>query len=328
MFHANAWGCPYAAAITGMKQVFPGPHMDPVSLLDLFVRERVTRSCGVPTVWLGMLELLDRLPGERKLDPGLMVAVGGAALPPSMIKAFDRHRIDVRHAWGMTEISPVGTVSRLKSYMQDWPEEERLAVRAKQGTQLPFVEIRAVAEEREVPWDGQSMGELQVRGPWVAASYHNLPAQQSWTSDGWFRTGDVVTIDAEGYVKITDRTKDLIKSGGEWISSVDLENALMGHPAVREAAVIAVAHPKWQERPLAVAVLREGYEATAAELRAHLAATFSPWQLPDAIVFVAEIPRTSVGKIQKSRLREQFESWEWEQASAAANCVLLHKAGD
>jgi fatty-acyl-CoA synthase len=201
--------------------------------------------------------------------------------------------------------------------MSNWPERERLAMRAKQGMQLPFIEIRAVAGEREVPWDGQSMGELQVRGPWVTGHYHDLPSFHSWTGDGWFRTGDVVTIDAEGFVKITDRTKDLIKSGGEWISSVDLENALMGHPAIREAAVIGVPHPKWQERPLAIVVVKEGFETTAAELRSHLAAAFSRWQLPDAVAFVAEIPRTSVGKIQKSRLREQFASWDWEQTAIA-----------
>lgn len=315
MFHANAWGCPYAATMLGLKQVMPGPHLDAASLLELLEQERVTRCTGVPSVWFGILDLLDQQSGRLKLDPRLLVAVGGAAMPESMAAAFDRHGIPVRQAWGMTELSPVGTVSTLKSYMSGLPPQQRLALRAKQGLQVPFVEIRAVADGQELPWDGESMGELQVRGPWVAASYHNLPGhQQNWTADGWFRTGDIVTIDPEGYVKIADRTKDLIKSGGEWISSVDLENALMGHPAVREAAVIAVAHPRWQERPLAVVVLKQGRETTAAELRAHLAASFSRWQLPDAIVFVPEIPRTSVGKMQKSKLREMFAAWEWQQA--------------
>ncbi len=317
MFHANAWGIPFAATMLGAKQVLPGPNLDAASLLALLEQEHVTRAAGVPTVWLGILDLLERQPERWKLDPALLVVVGGAALPESMVRTFDRLRIDVRHAWGMTELTPVGTVSSLRDSMSNWSAEERVALRAKQGSPVPFIEARVVAGDRELPWDGQSMGELQVRGPWVAASYYNSPEQlQGWTEDGWFRTGDVVTIDPDGYVKIADRIKDLVKSGGEWISSVDLENALMGHPAVREAAVIAVTHPKWQERPLAVVVLKEGRHATAAELRAHLAATFSNWQIPDAVVFVPEIPRTSVGKFQKSRLREMFAAWEWEQSAA------------
>ena len=219
----------------------------------------------------------------------------------------------------MTEMSPLGTVCTVKSGLPVLSEGERLAVRAKQGMQVPFVEIRAMAGEREVPWDGETMGELHVRGPWIAASYYNLPDQQErWTADGWFRTGDVATIDAGGYVKIMDRAKDLIKSGGEWISSVDLENALMDHPAVREAAVIALPHPRWAERPLAAVVLKDGCAATPEELRCHLALKFSRWQLPDAIVFVPEIPRTSVGKFQKSRLREMFAGWEWKQTAEEA----------
>jgi fatty-acyl-CoA synthase len=318
MFHANAWGCPYAAAMVGMKQVLPGPHLDAASLLDLMAREKVTRAAGVPTVWLNILDLLDKQPGRWTLQPDLLVAVGGAAAPASMLKAFDRHGIAVRHAWGMTEITPVGTVSVLRSDMMDLPAETRVEMRARQGVPLPFIEIRAMLDDTEVPWDGQSMGELQVRGPWVAASYHNFPAQDGWTADGWFRTGDVVTIDPDGYMKIMDRTKDLIKSGGEWISSVDLENALMGHESVREAAVIAVAHPKWGERPLAAVVLREGSAITEGELQAYLAKSFSPWQLPDAIVFVPEIPKTSVGKFQKSRLRAMFAGWTWPESAAVS----------
>jgi fatty-acyl-CoA synthase len=220
----------------------------------------------------------------------------------------------------MTELSPIGTICGLKGHMSEWQDGQRMAVRAKQGTQVPFVDLRVMLGDREVPWDGETMGELQTRGPWVAASYYNRPDEgERWTEDGWFRTGDVVTIDAEGYVKIADRTKDLIKSGGEWISSVDLENALMGHPAVREAAVIAVPHPRWGERPLAAVVLRDGRQATAAELREHLAERFSRWQLPDAIVYLPEIPRTSVGKFQKSRLREMFAEWEWAQRAGEAS---------
>ncbi len=318
MFHANAWGVPSAATMLGAKQALPGPNLDAVSLLDLLQREQVTCAAGVPTVWLGVLEMLAQYPDRWRLNPKLRVMVGGAALPQSMIAAFDRLGIGVRHAWGMTELTPVGSMSVPKSYMADWPAADLVTLRAKQGTPLPFVDVRAVEGSREAPWDGQTMAELQVRGPWVAGSYYNSSGcAESWTADGWFRTGDVVTIDPEGYIKIADRTKDLIKSGGEWISSVDLENALMGHPAVREAAVVAIPHPRWQERPLAAVVLKEGCHATAAELTEHLAARFSRWQLPDAIVFVPEIPHTSVGKFQKSKLREMFADWAWESAAGA-----------
>ncbi len=319
MFHANAWGLPFAAAMVGAKQALPGPHLDPISLLELMTSERATRTGAVPTVWAGILDVLGKQAGRWKLDPRLRVLVGGSALPEAMIRAFDRHGIAVAHAWGMTELSPIGTICGLKSHMPEWSEAERLAVRARQGTAVPFVDLRVMLGDHELPWDGETMGELQARGPWVAASYYQRPEEgERWTKDGWFRTGDVATIDAEGYVKIADRTRDLIKSGGEWISSVDLENALMGHPAVGEAAVIAVPHPHWGERPLAAVVLREGCQATPAELREHLAQRFPKWQLPDAIVFVEEIPRTSVGKFQKSRLREKFAGWEWKQTAGEA----------
>ncbi len=312
MFHANAWGSPFAAAMVGAKQVFPGPHLDAESLLELFEREQVTFTCGVPTIWLGVLDALEKNPGRWKLAPGMRIAVAGSAAPEFLFPRFDRLGIRVVHLWGMTETTPVGTVSHLKSQMEAWPEEQRYAVRAKQGLPVPFVDLRASVENGEVPWDGQTLGELQVRGPWVVGSYYNMPeAQDRWTEDGWFRTGDVVTMDPEGYIKIADRTKDLIKSGGEWISSVDLENTLMGHPAVKEAAVVALPHPRWQERPLAVVVLKDGATATEGELRAFLAQKFAKWQLPDAFVFTTEIPRTSVGKFQKSKLREQFRDWKW-----------------
>jgi len=272
----------------------------------------VTYSAGVPTVWMAVLDALEKHPSHWKLAPGLRMTVGGAAAPEAMIRRFDELGIQVCHSWGMTEMSPAGTTAKLKSYMEAWPADQRYAVRAKQGLPFAFVEIRAWNEQGEVRWDGATLGELQVRGPWIAASYHNLPAERDkWTADGWFRTGDVVTIDAEGYVKIADRTKDLIKSGGEWISSVDLENALMCHPAVREAAVIALPHPKWLERPLAVVVLKDGLQVSETELRAHLETKFSKWQLPDAIVFADAIPRTSVGKFMKSKLREQYANWKW-----------------
>jgi Acyl-CoA synthetases (AMP-forming)/AMP-acid ligases II len=307
MFHANAWGAPFCGHHGWRQTGVSGPHLDPESLLDLFEGEGVTCAAGVPTIWLDVLQALDRSPGRWSLPPGMRLVVGGSAAPEAMIRGFDRHGLRVIHAWGMTETTPLGTVSHLKSYLADQPEEEQYAYRAKQGIPAPFVDVRVVNDAGEAPWDGKTMGELQVRGPWVAGSYHNHPgAADSWTADGWFRTGDVATIDPHGYVKITDRVKDLIKSGGEWISSVDLENALMAHPAVAEAAVVGVAHPKWQERPLAVVVKKEGAEVTPEELRAFLADTFPKWWLPDAFVFVEAIPRTSAGKFLKAKLREQY----------------------
>ena len=311
MFHVNAWGLPFLCAMVGARQVFPGPHLDGESLLDLFEREKVTLTAGVPTIWMGVLQALEQAPRRWKLQSGMRMVVGGSAAPESMIQAFDRHNLEVIHAWGMTETSPLGTVSRVKGSLDSLGSGEKYALRARQGLPVPLVELRAVSEEGECPWDGESMGELQVRGPWVASSYCDRgEGPQQWTQDGWFRSGDVVTIDSEGYVKITDRTKDLVKSGGEWISSVDLENSLMGHPAVQEAAVIAVPHPKWQERPLAVVVLREGSTVEADELRTHLQARFAKWWLPDGFEVVEEIPKTSAGKFLKSKLRQQFKDWK------------------
>jgi fatty-acyl-CoA synthase len=308
-FHANAWGIPFAATMVGAKQVFPGPKLDPVSLLDLMQAEGVTIAAGVPTVWLPILEALDKEPSRWKLASGLRMVVGGSSAPESMIRGFDRHGLRVVHAWGMTEMSPLGTVSHVRPSVARDPDAE-YRTRAKQGIPAPFVEARVVGDAGEAPWDAKTPGELQVRGPWVAASYHDYEDEEErWTKDGWFRTGDVVNIDPDGYVKICDRTKDLIKSGGEWISSVDLENALMGHPAVREACVIAVPHPKWAERPLAVVVLREGKRATTEELRAFLEAKFSKFWIPDDVEFIDAIPRTSAGKFLKSALRERFKDW-------------------
>jgi fatty-acyl-CoA synthase len=314
MFHVMAWGLPFTGVMIGTKMVLPGPHLDPVSLLDLYEGEKVTKTAGVPTIWMGVLQALQKEPTRWKLKDMEMV-VGGSAAPESLIRAFDQFGLKVLHAWGMTETSPLGTASRLKPHLQNASPDEQYAYRATQGLPMPLVEVRAVGENGVVPWDGVSMGELEVRGPWVASSYYNLPAESDkWSADGWFRTGDVVTINPEGYVKITDRTKDLIKSGGEWISSLDLENALMGHPAVKEAAVIAIPHPKWAERPLAAVVLKEGQSATPEELRAYLEPKFAKWWLPDAIVFLPEIPRTSTGKFMKARLREEYKNWQWEKA--------------
>jgi fatty-acyl-CoA synthase len=310
MFHVNAWGLPYTCTLIGAKLVLPGPHLDPESLLELFEKERVSYSAGVPTVWLAILGALDKEPRRWDLVPGMKMLVGGAAAPLSLIKGFDRHGLRVIHAWGMTETTPLGTVGNLTSALRSRPEAERDATRAKQGLPVPFVEIRARGENGLVPWDGEAMGELEVRGPWIARAYYDAPeASGRFTDDGWFKTGDVVSIDPSGYIQIRDRSKDLVKSGGEWISTLALENALMGHPAVAEAAVIAVAHPKWQERPLAVVVLKQGKTATASELLEFLAPHFPKWQLPDAVEFVEAIPRTATGKFLKTALRERFKDY-------------------
>jgi fatty-acyl-CoA synthase len=312
MFHANAWGLPHTCVMAGAKLVLQGPHADPESLLQLIVSEKVSIACGVPTIWLSILDQLDRNPGKWKLPRAVSGICGGSAPPESLIRALDRHGIHIRHSWGMTETSPVAAIGGLRSHMHELPEDEKYRVRTHQGWAAPFVELRITRDGHEVPRDGETAGDLEVRGPWVASSYHNAPEEQrSWTADGWFRTGDVATMDEDGYIRLVDRSKDLIKSGGEWISSVDLENAVMGHPAVKEAAVIGVPHPKWEERPLAVVVLKQGAAATAEELRVFLAARFAKWQLPDAIVFSDAIPRTSVGKFLKSKLREQYADWKW-----------------
>jgi fatty-acyl-CoA synthase len=320
MFHANAWGLPFAATMLGARLVLPGPNVDAESVLDLMVAEKVTIACGVPTVWIGVLEALSREPKRWKFEAPVRVICGGTAPPLELIRQLDRFGIQIKHLWGMTETTPVGTSGGLRPHMRDWTEEAKYEARAKQGWPAPFVEIRLMrcddgAEAREeVEWNGEACGEMEIRGPWVAASYHDSPDQaHRWTEDGWFRTGDVASMDSDGYVKIVDRAKDLVKSGGEWISSVDLENTLMGHPAVREACVVGIPHPKWQERPLAAVVLKEGASATGEELRCFLAKTFAKWQLPDAFVFLDAIPRTSVGKFKKIALRERFAKWKWEE---------------
>jgi fatty-acyl-CoA synthase len=307
MFHVLSWGIPHAMAIVGAKLVFPGPYLDAESLLQLLEGERVTFAAGVPTLWLALLQLLEREAGKHKLVAGLQLLVGGSAAPEAMIRGYDRHGIEVVHAWGMTELSPVGTISRLRAHMRDWPEDERYAVRATQGTALPFVDLRVVNDSgKEVRADGKTMGELQARGPCVTGSYHNRERDpEKFTADGWLRTGDVATINADGYIKICDRTKDLIKSGGEWISSVDLENAIMGHPAVAEAAVVAMPHPKWDERPLACIVLKQGAKASAEEIEHFIADKFASWWLPDRYLFLDAIPRTSTGKFLKRALRQR-----------------------
>ena len=308
MFHANAWGFPFTCTLVGAKQVLPGPFLDAASLLEAFAAERVTITAGVPTIWLGILNELDANPGKHDVSSIRCMVVGGSAAPQSMIEAFEkRHGLRVLHAWGMTETCPLGSVSDPTTRELELPEDEQYRYRAKQGIPAPFFEIRARGAEGLVPWDGESMGELEVRGVWVSSGYHDSPeSADRWTDDGWFRTGDVVTIEPHGYIEIQDRAKDLVKSGGEWISTVALENALMGHPAVAEAAVIAVPDEKWQERPLAVVVLKPGASASEEELCAHLAPHFAKWWLPDRFEFVEEIPKTAVGKFRKTALREQF----------------------
>jgi len=314
MFHANAWGLPYSSVLAGAKLVFPGPHLDAESILDLCEREQVTFSGGVPTVWLAIIQNLESGQRKWKLHPKLRTVVGGSAAPPAMIEKFDKFGITTVHAWGMTEMSPLGTVAHLKPHLKAKGERVAYEYRFKQGLQAPFVDMRVITPDgKEAPWDGKTMGELEVRGPWIAASYYKFPdAGDKWSADGWFRTGDVCTIDSEGYLQITDRSKDVIKSGGEWISSVDLENAIMGHPAVAEAAVIAVPHPKWDERPLACVVKKPGASVSAADIRQFLEGKFAKWQMPEEVVFVDSIPRTSTGKFQKLALREQFKDFRWE----------------
>src|SRR5581483_10882803 len=308
MFHANAWGYPYVATMLGAKLVLPGPHLDPESLLEDFVQERVTWSAGVPTIWLGVLRALEANPDRFDLSQLKGMLVGGSAPPRSLIAGFERFGIDVCHGWGMTESSPIACSTLLPGELRDADLEIRLDYTALQGLPLPFVEVRGRdADGVELPWDGEAMGELEIRGPWVASSYFDSPEQvDRWTEDGWFRTGDIVSIEPSGFVRIQDRTKDVIKSGGEWISSVALENALMGHPAVAEAAVIAIPDERWDERPLAVVVLTPGAETTPEELRELLAPQFAKWWLPDAFEFVDEIPKTAVGKFRKAALRERF----------------------
>jgi fatty-acyl-CoA synthase len=295
MFHVNAWGLPFTAAMLGIKMVLPGPCLDGPSICELFTSEHVTFSAGVPTIWMAMLRYIEEHPESFHPERGLRMLVGGSALNEMLIREFEKRGVQLIHGWGMTETSPLGTINT------------NIETLTKQGRSVPLVDIRTVNAGGVCPRDGQTMGELEIRGPWVASSYFRADSEHDkWTPDGWFRTGDVATIDTEGYMRITDRTKDLIKSGGEWISSVDLENALMSHPQVQEAAVIAIPDARWQERPLAVVVLKPGAEATPDSLRAHLAPRFPKWWLPEKFVFAKEIPRTSTGKFLKSKLREMY----------------------
>jgi fatty-acyl-CoA synthase len=318
MFHANAHGVPHVAVLLGCKIVFPGRHCDAEHLLELICTEGATFTTAVPTVWNMLLEAIEKDPGRWNIAKNFRGGVGGTAVPEALMRKLAARGIHLSHLWGMTETTPIATVCTVKAHMKDWPEAQQRQVLIKQGRPLPFVDLRVVNEQGEVPWDGKTPGELQTRGPFVAGSYFNAPeTADRWTTDGWLRTGDVATIDAEGYMQICDRAKDLIKSGGEWISSVDLENALAAHPAVREAGVVGVPHPKWDERPVAVVVLRPKAAASPEELRSFLSDRFAKWQLPDAFVFVDELPHTSTGKLSKLDLRKQYANWQWDTAGVA-----------
>lgn len=308
MFHASAWGLPYNCAFVGATQVFPGPYLDAESLLRLFQSEKVTLSGGVPTVLMSILNHLDADPHRYKLHLRQLFS-GGSALPRSVVKAFDeRYGIHVMHTWGMTEMSPLGTTGPITSALANASKEARYDYATKQGYPVPFVEIRGRNEHGLIPWDGATMGELEVRGPWVAASYYGDPDPGAkFTADGWLKTGDIVSISEDGCIEIKDRSKDVIKSGGEWISSQALENAIMGHPSIKEAAVIGVPDKKWMERPFAYVVLKEGQTVSPQELKEHLSGKFAKFWIPEGYAFIDAIPRSSVGKFLKSALRERYE---------------------
>lgn len=305
MFHVNAWGLPYIACMVGAKLVFPGPFLDGKSLHELFEQEGVTLSAGVPTVWQGLLAYVES--NGLTFSTMRRTIIGGSACPPAMMRAFqDRYGVDVLHAWGMTEISPLGTACAFKTKHAALPVEERLKVQAKQGRVVFGVDMKIVGEDgRELPWDGKSAGELLVRGPWVVGSYFKGEGGQPLV-DGWFPTGDVATIDADGYMQITDRSKDVIKSGGEWIGSIDLENIAMAHPSVAMAACIAVRHPKWDERPLLVVVRKPNAALSREELLGFFDGKIAKWWTPDDVVFVDNLPLGATGKVLKGRLREAY----------------------
>ncbi len=313
MFHVNAWGLPYSSAIVGAKLVLPGPHLDGKSLYELFESEQVTFSAGVPTVWLGLLNHVGS--NKLKFSSFKRTVIGGSACPPAMLRTLmDDYGVEVIHAWGMTELSPLGTLSKLTARQLKLPQEEQRRILEKQGKVIYGIDMAVIDDAGNAqPWDGASSGNLVVRGHWVIDSYFGqkesalVPVREQGVDTGpWFPTGDVATIDADGFMQITDRSKDVIKSGGEWISSIDLENIAMAHPAVHEAAAIACRHPKWDERPLLVVVRKPGASVSREEMLAFYEGRIAKWQIPDDVVFVDEIPHTATGKIQKLKLRQQF----------------------
>lgn len=306
MFHVNAWGLPYSAPLTGAKLVFPGPHLDGKSLYELFEQEKVTFSAGVPTVWLGLLNYVEQ--NKLTFSTFRRTVIGGSACPPAMMHAF-RHtyNVDVVHAWGMTEMSPLGTACTLLTKHLDLSEPEKEAVLTKQGHVLYGVDMKIVGDDgKELPWDGKTYGNLLVKGPWIINSYYKNEGGEV-LEDGWFPTGDVATIDADGFMQITDRSKDVIKSGGEWIGTIDLENVAASHPAVMQAACIGIFHPKWDERPLLLVVKKAGAEVTKEELLQFFEGKVAKWWLPDDVAFIDALPLGATGKILKNKLREQFK---------------------
>jgi fatty-acyl-CoA synthase len=313
MFHINCWETPFTAALAGAKLVLCRPQLDFPSLARRIQDEKVTVAAGITTIWIGLLDYLERNPGHYDLSSLRSILIGGAPVPQSMIERYaEDHGVQVKQSWGMTETAPLGTIPVLTEELQAAPRSEQYQYLSRPGFAAPFIELRVRDEQGIVAWDGQRMGELEVRGPWVAGAYFNCPdSAERFTPDGWFRTGDIVTIDQRGCIDLRDRRNDLIKSGGEWISSVALENALMGHPAVLEAAVIAVPHPRWIERPLAVVVPRNGQMVTADELLQFIAPRFVRWWLPDAVEFVDHLPHTPTGKFLKRALREQFRAYRF-----------------
>ena len=313
MFHVNAWGIPYSVPLTGAKLVFPGGALDGKSLYELFEQEQVTFSAGVPTVWLGLLNYMTQ--NDFKFSSFKRTVIGGSACPPAMMKTLrEQYDIEVIHAWGMTEMSPLGTVSTLQSRHRDLPEAAKQLILQKQGHAIYGVDMKIVDDEGlELPWDGKTYGNLQVRGPWVVSSYFREEGG-AVLQDGWFPTGDVATIDAEGYMQITDRSKDVIKSGGEWIGTIDLENIAMAHPEVLQAACIGVFHPKWDERPLLVVVRRAGATVTREQLLAFYDGKIAKWWTPDDVAFVEALPTGATGKILKNKMREQFKEHQLPSA--------------
>lgn len=317
MFHANAWGIAFAAPAVGAKLVMPGANMDGESIYELLDKEKVTVTAAVPTVWLMLLQYLEKT--GSKLPVLERVVIGGSAAPRSMIEIFEeKYGVDVFHAWGMTEMSPMGTLGALKAGMSELPLEKQIDVKAKQGRAIYTVEMKITDDDgKELPSDGKAFGILKVRGPAVAGAYLKGEGGNILDEDGWFDTGDVATIDPLGYMQITDRAKDVIKSGGEWISSIEIENVAVGHPKVSEAAVIGIAHPKWDERPLLIIVPMEGEKPSKDDILRYMEGKIVKWWMPDDVVFVDEIPHTATGKIQKLTLRDQFKDYKLPTAAAA-----------
>ena len=313
MFHVNAWGIPYSAAMTGAKLVFPGGALDGKSVYELIEGEKVTFAAGVPTVWQMMLGHMAQ--NKLKFSTLNRTVIGGSACPPAMIDTFrNQYGVDVLHAWGMTEMSPLGTLCTLKEKHKDLPADEQMKLRLKQGRAIFGVDMKIVgADETELPWDGKTYGDLYVKGPWILGSYFKGEGGDPLRG-GWFPTGDVATIDADGFMQITDRSKDVIKSGGEWISSIDVENIAMAHPAVAMAACIGMPHPKWDERPIVAVALKPGAEVTREELLAFFEGKLAKWQIPDDVVFVDSIPIGATGKMLKTRLREQLKDYKLPSA--------------